>query len=45
MHVDGGTDAGGNIRIEMARVIFNILGKVWSAKNISKSTKMGQQHG
>ncbi|XP_055997139.1 uncharacterized protein LOC130047042 [Ostrea edulis] len=51
--VNGGTDADVKTRINKARVIFNILGKVWNAKNISRNTKikckvcfcMGQKHG
>ena len=40
MNIEGGTDADVKNRINKARVIFNILGKVWSAKNISRGTKM-----
>ena len=38
MNVDGGTDADDHVkaRIYKVRVILNILGKVWSAKNISR---------
>jgi hypothetical protein len=54
--IEGGTDADVKNRINKTRVIFNILGKVWSAKNISRGTKMkifnsnvcscmGQKHG
>jgi hypothetical protein len=38
--IEGGTDADVKNRINKTRVIFNILGKVWSAKNISRGTKM-----
>ncbi|XP_048772952.2 uncharacterized protein LOC125678500 [Ostrea edulis] len=38
--VNGGTDADVKTRINRARVIFNILGKVWNAKNISRNTKI-----
>ena len=40
MNIERGTDADVKNRINKARVIFNILGKVWSAKNISRGTKM-----
>jgi hypothetical protein len=40
VNIEGGTDADVKNRIKKARVIFNILGKVWSAKNISRGTKM-----
>ena len=40
VNIEGGTDADVKNRISKARVIFNILGKVWSAKNISRSTQM-----
>ena len=40
VNIEGGTDADVKNRINKARVIFNILGKVWSAKNISRGTKM-----
>ena len=40
VNIEGGTDACVKNRINKARVIFNILGKVWSAKNISRGTKM-----
>jgi hypothetical protein len=40
VNIEGGTDADVKNRINKARVIFNILGKVWSAMNISRGTKM-----
>jgi hypothetical protein len=40
VNIEGGTHADVKNRINKARVIFNILGKVWSAKNISRGTKM-----
>jgi hypothetical protein len=40
VNIEGGTDADVKNRINKARVIFNILGKVWSAKNIARGTKM-----
>ena len=40
MNIEGGTAADVKNRINKARVIFNILGKVWSAKNISRGTNM-----
>ena len=40
VNIEGGTDACVKNRINKARVIFNILGKVWSAMNISRGTKM-----
>jgi hypothetical protein len=40
VNIERGTDADVKNRINKARVIFNILGKVWSAKNISRGTKM-----
>ena len=40
VNIEGGTDADVKNRINKARVIFNILGKVWSAKIIARSTKM-----
>jgi hypothetical protein len=40
VNIEGGTDADVKNRINKARVIFNILGKVWSAKNISRGTGM-----
>ena len=40
MNVDADTGADVKTRINKARVILNILGKVWSAKNISRSTKI-----
>ena len=40
VNIEGGTDADVKNRINKVRVIFNILEKVWSAKNISRGTKM-----
>ena len=40
VNIEGGIDADVKNRISKARVIFNILGKAWSAKNISRGTKM-----
>jgi hypothetical protein len=40
VNIEGGIDADVKNRINKARVIFNILGKEWSAKNISRGTKM-----
>ena len=40
MSIEGGTDADVKNRLKKARFILNILGKVWSAKNISIGTKM-----
>jgi hypothetical protein len=40
VNIEGGTDADVKNRINKARVIFNILRKAWSAKNISRGTKM-----
>ena len=40
VNIEGGTDADVKNRINKARVIFNILWKVWSAKNISRGTKI-----
>ena len=40
VNIEGGTDADVKNRINKARVIFNILGKVWSTKNISRGIKM-----
>ena len=40
VNIEGGTNADVKNRIHKARVIFNILGKVWSAKYISRGTKM-----
>jgi hypothetical protein len=40
VNIEGGTDADVKNRINKARVIFNILGKVWRARNISRDTKM-----
>ena len=40
VNIEGGTDADVKNRIIKARVIFNILGKVWSAKNIPRGIKM-----
>ena len=41
VNIEGGTDdADVKNRINNARVIFNILRKVWSTKNISRGTKM-----
>jgi F0F1-type ATP synthase alpha subunit len=42
VHIEEGTDADVKNRINKARVIFNILGKVWSANNISRGTKIIQ---
>ena len=36
----GGTDADIKARINQARVVFNMLRKIWSSKNISINTKM-----
>jgi hypothetical protein len=40
VNIEGGTDADVKNRINKVRVIFNIIEKVWSAKNISRGTKM-----
>jgi hypothetical protein len=40
VNIEGGTDADVKNRINKARVIFNILGKVWSAKYIPRGTKL-----
>ena len=40
VNIECGTDVDVKNRINKARVIVNILGKVWSAKNISRGTKM-----
>ena len=40
VNIEGGTGADVKNRINKARVIVNILGKVWSAMNISRGTKM-----
>ena len=40
VNIEGGTDADVKNRSNKVRVIFNILEKVWSAKNISRGTKM-----
>ena len=40
VNIEGGTDADVKNIINKGSVIFNILGKVWSAKNISRGTKM-----
>jgi hypothetical protein len=39
VNIEGGVDADVKNRINKARIIFNILGKAWSAKNISTGTK------
>ena len=38
VNIEGGTDADVKNRVNKPRVIFNILGIVWSAKNISRGT-------
>ena len=40
VNIEEGIDADVKNRINKARVIINILGKVWSAKNISRGIKM-----
>ena len=40
VNIECSTDVDVKNRINKARVIVNILGKVWSAKNISRGTKM-----
>jgi hypothetical protein len=39
VNIEGGTDADVKNTIHKARVIFNILKKVWSAKNITRDTE------
>jgi hypothetical protein len=40
VNIEGGTYADVKNWFNKDRVILNILGKVWSAKNISRGTKM-----
>ena len=40
VNIEEGIDADVKNRINKVRVIFNILGKEWSAKNISRGTQM-----
>ena len=40
MDTTGGTDADIKARVNKARVVFNMLRKIWSSNNISINTKM-----